>query len=60
MNLNDVHSHMMRKKELYLSEYELRVPMKQIVTALNAIHEAGFLHNDITPQSILLDKKEGR
>ena len=34
--------------------------MRHILEALDTIHKAGFLHNDITPQSILLDRKEGR
>ena len=51
---------MMLGKIPYLSESELREPMRHILEALNAIHKAGFLHNDITPQNILLDRKEGR
>ena len=49
----------MRNKIPYLLELELRRPMRHILEALNAIHKAGFLHNDITPQNILLDKKWG-
>ena len=60
MQLNDVRTHMIRCKIPYLTEQEISKPMRHILEALNAVHKAGFLHNDITPQNILLDKKEGK
>ena len=34
--------------------------MIKVLEALDTIHKAGFLHNDLTPQNILLDRKEGK
>ena len=51
---------MIRNKIPFLTEFELKTPMRHILTALDTIHKAGFLHNDITPQNILLDRKEGK
>ena len=50
---------MMKNKIPYLSEDEIRKPMRHMLEALDTIHKAGFLHNDISPQNILLDRKEG-
>ena len=44
----------------FLSENELRSPLKQVAEAVKAMHSVGYLHNDITPRSILLKRKKDR
>ena len=43
-----------------MSENELRNPLKQVTEAVKAMHFVGYLHNDITPRSILLKRKKDR
>lgn len=36
------------------------VVIRQIAEALKAVHEAGYIHRDICPRNIMLDKKSGK
>ena len=49
----------MRNREIpFLTEQELRVPASQIIVALQMIHKAGFLHNHVKPNNILITHKQ--
>lgn len=50
----DVMTLLMRKD--VLSEDEARFYMAQSVSAIHTIHEAGYIHRDIKPDNLLLDK----
>lgn len=47
MSLGDIRSFIRAHGYLYLTEQELRTSAKSMARALGAMHEEGFLHNDI-------------
>ena len=59
MNRRDLCCYMKKHQLPYLSHGELKKPLKNIISALKAIHQAGYLHNDVQPCNILLEKKKG-
>lgn len=60
MNRRDICCFMKRHHLPYLSEEEFRKPLKNIISALKTVHQAGFLHNDVQPCNILIEKKKGQ
>ena len=42
----------------YLTESEMIRPARMIFRALDSIHQAGYVHNNIEPGSVLLDREE--
>ena len=60
MNRRDLCCYMKKHQLPYLSHGELKKPLKNIISALKAIHQAGYLHNDVQPCNILLEKKKGQ
>ena len=56
MSLGDMRSFIRAHGYLYLTEQEVRVSAKSLARALGAMHEEGFLHNDVQPSSILLHR----
>jgi len=58
MNCMDLKYHLRERSSVnFLCEHELFMPLIQIVNALEQVHEAGFIHNDIQLGSILLHRK---
>ena len=50
----------MKKHQIpYLTHEEMKRPLKNIVSALKMIHGAGYLHNDVQPPSLLVERKNG-
>ena len=45
-------------KSTYLNEEEVRKITKQILEALKYVHDEGFIHRDLEPENILLNKQE--
>ena len=42
------------------TESELRQIMRQLLTGVKAIHDAGVIHKDLKPENILIDRKNDR
>ena len=59
MNRRDLCCYMKKHQLPYMSEEEMRKPLKNIISALKVIHQAGYLHNDVQPCNILIEKKKG-
>ena len=44
------------KSVRYLTQTELRYPVNELLQGLRAIHQAGFIHNNINPRNILINE----
>ena len=60
MNQGDLASYMRSHHIVYLSESELLDKVHSITKSLKAIHEHGFLHNDLQPCNLYLHKKSSQ
>ena len=57
MNCMDLKYHLRERSSVnFLCEHELFMPLIQIVNALEQVHEAGFIHNDIQLSNIYLHR----
>ena len=55
MNFGTLQSFMERSSTPYLTLSEMQNSAGHIISALAAIHAAGYLHNDIQPSNVLLN-----
>ena len=56
MNQGDLASYMSNHCIKYLNEGELLDPVRSITKSLKAIHDRGFLHNDLQPCNVYLHR----
>ena len=56
MNLTEFMKEKARKESRKLTEEEVRVIMKQVLQALDFMHQRGFLHRDIKPENFIINR----
>ena len=49
-----------RRQVSPLTEKEIRKPLVQVVKALQAIHDLGYIHNDVHPSNLFISVKAGK
>ena len=54
MNRGDVATFLKERQIPYLSEKELKAPVRSIMKAIKVVHDHGFLHNDLQPCNVYL------
>ena len=56
MNQGDLASYMRNHNIAYLNENEILESARQITKSLKAVHDHGFLHNDIQPCNVYMHR----
>ena len=57
MTKGDLGRIMKEQKIGFLNEQELYTPTIEVLDAIKTVHQAGFLHNAISPKSILMSRQ---